>query len=367
MVHRLLARLEQILGSPYAWSSIWATSALSLSIIPIFGLYYLSPLGRRSTLSPRQRAIPPRDERVLILGASSGIGASIARAYAERGARVGIVGRRIGELERVAEEIKPLQRVVKAKAKDGGSRILCLQGDFGEVEDLVRIRERVVLEWGGVDTLVIAAGVSTIQLLLALAGPGDRSNGGINAAGSQGCGIPSAEGVQNVKDVAAKAMHGNFVGPVISCVTFIPTLEETSPSPAILLLSSVASVIPAPTKTLYGATKAAAFTLFRSLAIEHPEIAFSSVLPASVEGDFRSRAVDANTNTSTRATESDQPLRKPEKKLGKDHVAHECVKAVDWGTRTMWLPRWYAWAHALYWIFPSVIERGARKKYDFQA
>jgi len=218
----------------------------------------------------------------------------------------------------------------------------------------------LVVEWGGVDTLVIAAGVSSVQPLLALAGVDANST-----VGSPEGGPPSAEGVQNVKDVAAKAMHGNFVGPMTSCVTFIPLLERTSPSPAILLLSSVASVIPAPTRTLYGATKAAAFTLFRSLAIEHPKITFSSVLPASVEGDFRSRAVD--TDADTGVAQPDQRPQQVEKKLTKNYVAHQCVDAVDWSKRTVWLPRWYALAHAFYWIFPSVVERGARKKYGPQA
>lgn len=151
----------------------------------------------------------------------------------------------------------------------------------------------------------------------------------------------------------------------------IPLLERTSPSPSILLLSSVASLIPAPTRALYAATKSAALLFFQSLSIEHPAIAFSSVLPASIEGDFRGSAVDAptpSTATNNREEEVDGQegkKKKPEKKLRRDAVAQASIDAVDFGTRTAWMPGWYRIAHALYWIWPAFIERGARKKYGY--
>lgn len=36
----------------------------------------------------RERILPPSEERVLLLGASSGVGKDLALAYAKRGARV---------------------------------------------------------------------------------------------------------------------------------------------------------------------------------------------------------------------------------------------------------------------------------------
>lgn len=76
-------------------------------------------------------------------------------------------------------------------------------------------------------------------------------------------------------------------------------------------MSSVAAVIPAPTRTLYAASKSSSLILFKALSIEHPQIRFTTVLPATVspfpiiparlnhthlnnkiEGDFRASAVD---------------------------------------------------------------------------
>lgn len=108
-------------------------------------------------------------------------------------------------------------------------------------------------------------------------------------------------------------------------------LSQTSSSPSILLLSSLAAVVPAPTRTLYGSTKGAALILYQSLAIEHPLINFSFVLPWTVEGDFRAGAVDGG------------PVREKDPAntgLKREAVAKACLKAIDWGTRTVFMP-WY--------------------------
>ena len=70
-------------------------------------------------------------------------------------------------------------------------------------------------------------------------------------------------------------------------------MEKTSDSPAILLISSLGAAIPAPTRAIYGSTKAGALALYQALAIEHPSIAFSYILPSTVQGLFRASAVDA--------------------------------------------------------------------------
>jgi NAD(P)-dependent dehydrogenase (short-subunit alcohol dehydrogenase family) len=61
----------------------------------------------------------------------------IAQLYAERGARVCVVGRRAEKIEEVVEECRV--RGVLSSAY-GASRILGLTGDFAAVDDMVRIR-----------------------------------------------------------------------------------------------------------------------------------------------------------------------------------------------------------------------------------
>jgi short-subunit dehydrogenase len=136
----------------------------------------------------------------------------------------------------------------------------------------------------------------------------------------------------------------------------IPLLSKSSASPSILLLSSVAAVIPAPSRALYAATKSASLILYQALSIEHPQIDFSVVLPATVEGDFRSSAVDHG------------PVREadPSKTgLKRETVAKRCVRAVDEREKTVFMPMYMRFGHFLYWVFPSFVEWRARVKYNF--
>ncbi|KAI1179567.1 short chain dehydrogenase [Nemania sp. FL0916] len=281
----------------------------------------------------RSKRIPPAEERVLILGASSGLGRTLAKQYAARGARVCVVARRFHPLADLAREC--------------GERCLPFIADFTKAEDMVRLRDGLLLKWGGLDTLHVCAGVSAVQPVMALTG--------IRSSDDD----PDAAGVQTATEIAGRATQGNFFGPLVAAVTFIPMMKRTSPSPAILLVSSVAAVVPAPTRALYAATKAASLLLFQSLAIEHPQIAFTCILPATIEGNFRSSAVDVDPS---------QKIDETNKKgLKVDYVARRCAEAVDSGSRgnivIPWFP--YAIAHHLYYIWPSFIEQQARKKYDF--
>ncbi|TDZ65272.1 11-beta-hydroxysteroid dehydrogenase-like 3 [Colletotrichum trifolii] len=280
----------------------------------------------------RDKRLSRTDERVLVLGASSGVGRAVAKQYAARGARVCVVARRSAEITTLAEEC--------------GDKCVWHVADFSKVDDLVALRTRLEKEWNGLDSLHICAGVSALQPVMALTG---------TKSGEEDA---DAAGIQTAVDIAGRAVKGNFDGPLASALTFIPMLTRTSKSPSVLLVSSVAAVIPAPTRALYAATKASSLLLFQALAIEHPNIAFTFVLPATIEGNFRASAVDSG------------PVREadPNKHgLKIDYVAEQCIDSVDRGiTGNVILPKIpYIFAQYLYLIWPSFIENRARKKYNF--
>lgn len=287
---------------------------------------------RRFRSQRKDSRIKTTDERVLILGASSGVGRAIAKQYAARGARVCVVARRLDEISALAAEC--------------GGRSIGEAADFTKVDDMVRLRDRLLSEWGGLDTIQICAGVSALRPIMALTG--DQPPG-VDA---------SASGIQTAVDTAGRAVQGNFFGPLVAALTFVPMLTRTSVSPSVLLVSSVAAVVPAPTRALYAATKASSLLLYQALAIEQPKIAWTFLLPATIQGNFRASAVDGG------------PVREvdPNKHgLKIDYVAQRCVDAVDRGLSgniiLPWFP--YALGHFLYYIWPSFVERGARKKYNF--
>lgn len=133
-------------------------------------------------------------------------------------------------------------------------------------------------------------------------------------------------------------------------------LSNTSKAPSIILINSLASVIPAPTRTLYASSKASSLVLYQALAIEHPNINFTFFMPSTIEGDFRASAVDSG------------PVREmdPNKHgLKREDVAQRCLDAVDNGGKVVFMPVLMKYAHLLYWIWPSFVEGKAKKKYNF--
>lgn len=115
----------------------------------------LSRLVRRVT---GDDSSPLTGRRVLVTGASSGIGEATARAVAARGATVLLVARRAEELERVRAEIE-----------DGGGRATAYTCDLTDLSAIDALVAAVVGEHGGVDYLVNNAGRS-IRRSLALQG-----------------------------------------------------------------------------------------------------------------------------------------------------------------------------------------------------
>lgn len=74
-------------------------------------------------------------------------------------------------------------------------------------------------EWEGLDTLIVAAGVSALKPLLGVAGLES-----IRVRGQQEEFDPpqaDAAAIQNVVDITAAATKGNYVGPLIAAVTFV--------------------------------------------------------------------------------------------------------------------------------------------------
>ena len=88
-------------------------------------------------------------QRAIVVGASSGIGAEIAKQLAESGAAIALVGRREAELRKVAATI----------AAAGRGRAIVAAHDVTRYDDVPALLERLVADLGGLDLLVYASGV----------------------------------------------------------------------------------------------------------------------------------------------------------------------------------------------------------------
>ena len=197
---------------------------------------------QRDALSPPIPAVPParpsrwalnpriRDwqgRRVWLVGASSGIGAALARELARRGARLALTARR--------EE--PLQALA---AETGGTALVlpCDVTDSGAVE---RAQRRILDAWGGIDLVVWLAGTYAPM----------RAHQFDLAA-------------------ALETLEANFASVYRGLAAVLPTLLAQG-SGGLALVSSVAGYRGLPKSLAYGPTKAAMINLAETLWLDlHP-------------------------------------------------------------------------------------------------
>lgn len=90
------------------------------------------------------------DKRVVITGASKGIGRGIALAVAEAGASVALIARDEGQLQDVVAEVEA-----------GGGSARAYTADLREISRIGPLFERIAQDFGGVDVLVNNAGLGS--------------------------------------------------------------------------------------------------------------------------------------------------------------------------------------------------------------
>jgi len=165
---------------------------------------------------------PPR---VLITGASSGIGEPLAREYARRGARIGLVARRADRLAALAA------------ALPGGCA--AYQADVRDAADMKRVAECFVAEHGGADVVIANAGVSAGTL------------------------------TEHGEDLAVfrEIMEINVLGMVHTFSPFLGAMRVARAG-TLVGIASVAGIRGLPGAGAYSASKSAAITYLESLRVE---------------------------------------------------------------------------------------------------
>lgn len=166
-------------------------------------------------------------KRVLVTGASSGIGAGLAEEFARRGAVVGICARREPRLEEVlgrCREHSPQSRMWVTDLSDPPA-----------VEDLA---SSALAELGGVDVLVNNAGI-----------PKRRK-------------VPSLD-----SETIRSVMNINYFSPVSLTLALLPHMLERGQG-LVVNVSSIAATLSSPGEAAYDASKAALTAFSEAMAID---------------------------------------------------------------------------------------------------
>ena len=116
--------------------SLAASGGISIALFSFLYAVY-----RNLYRDDRYSKVPKLGERVVVLGASNGIGRSIALQYAERGAQVCIVGRREALVNEVVAECQSIRDILLHSDKqENSSSIFGVAADFANVDDMIRTR-----------------------------------------------------------------------------------------------------------------------------------------------------------------------------------------------------------------------------------
>lgn len=164
--------------------------------------------------------------RALVTGASSGIGAAVARLLAAKGYRVALLARRRERLEALASELRdpPAHRAIACDVTDPAA--------------LARAVEEAGAAFGGLDLVVSNAGI------------GYRAR------------VADLE-----PEPLARLVATNLTAPLLLCRAALPHLRRGR-SPVLVLVSSVLGRRGYPTQAAYAATKAGICSLGESLRLE---------------------------------------------------------------------------------------------------
>jgi NAD(P)-dependent dehydrogenase (short-subunit alcohol dehydrogenase family) len=188
-------------------------------------------------------------KKVLVTGGSSGIGADLARGFAEGGATVGICARRTDRLQEVLE-------ICRKANPDGDHRMWTI--DLSDLDAVQPFARQADDELGGIDVLINNAG------------------------------IPKRRKVTELRlDEVDSLMTINYLSPVRLTLALLPRMLERGGG-RVVTISSIAAHLAPPSEAAYAATKAAITAFVESAAVDlwDSGIRFHLVNPGIIETEL---------------------------------------------------------------------------------
>lgn len=193
--------------------------------------------------------------RIVLTGASEGIGRALALELAGRGARLALAARDRGRLESLASE-----------CRERGSEALAIPTDVTQQKDCERLIATAVDAYGGLDVVVHNAGITMWTRFDALAD----------------------------LEVFERLMQVNYHAPVRLTALALPHLKQSRG--LLVAVASLAGLTGVPERSGYAASKHAMIGFFDSLRIElaGTGVDVSVIAPDFVVSEIHKRAIGAD-------------------------------------------------------------------------
>ncbi|MFR9805085.1 SDR family oxidoreductase [Pseudonocardia sp. RS010] len=228
--------------------------------------------------------------KVLITGASAGLGEGMSRIFAARGADLAIAARRLDRLEELRDELE---------SRHPGRKVVPIRMDITDADSVFAAFDQAEAALGGLDRIVVNAGL----------GKGSRLGSGRFDAN---------------RDTAVT----NFVGGIAQCEAAMRVLYRQGHGQLAVMTSVVAVRGMAGPMNVYAASKAALVRLTEGIrsdvAAKKLPITITLLRPGYIDSEMQSRT------------------GKPPHRLmvDSDRGCRALVDAIERGARDVCVPRW---------------------------
>jgi short-subunit dehydrogenase len=252
-----------------------------------------------------------REKVIIITGASSGIGAALAKESYKKGLIVSLAAR-------------SMDRLVELSLNENWdpSRYLIIKADVSIEDDCKKIIDATVGRFGRIDILVNNAGISMRALF-----------DGINL------------------DVIRQLMNVNFWGTVYCSYYALPWLLKTKGS--LVGISSIAGYKGLPARTGYSASKFAIHGLLETIRIENLKKGLHVLIacPGFTTSNIRKTALGSKGN------QQGESPRNEDEMMTAEEVARHLLKAISRRKRILVLTRQGKLTVFLNKLFPAWVDR----------
>ncbi len=254
----------------------------------------------------------------LVTGASSGIGAELARQLAASGARLALAARDAERLQGVAGE-----------CEGAGGEAFVVAGDVSVESDCRRIVEATVAHYGRLDLLINNAGIGSSGLF------------------------------EDVTDLSIfeTLMRVNYLGSVWCTAHALPHLKQSRGR--IVAISSLTGLTGVPKRSAYAATKHAMAGFFDSLRIELTDtgVSVTVIYPGFVFSEINRRALSPDGSPfGERAYR-----RKPGETMETDECVRQILRATQRRERDLVMTWRGKIGRILKLLSPSLVDGMARR------